>query len=101
MSVTLNVVTIKTNLEQPFPPPPSEETVMYTFTNYVLTGKIVSQESVVSENGLERTYSVVLVSQEALDEYLADAFIDENHRAERNKWCEDNGLTKVGNVITE
>lgn len=101
MSVTLHVVTTKTNLEQSFPPPPSEETVMYTFTNYILTGKIVSQESTVSENGLDRTYSVILVSQEALDEYLEDAFLNENHRAERNKFCEDNGLTKVRSVTTE
>jgi len=101
MTVKLSVVTTKTNLEQAFPPPPSEETVMHTFTNYILTGKIVSQESVLSDDGLSRTYSVIFSSEAALTEYLADKFIDENHRAERSAFCVEHGLTKVRTITQE
>jgi hypothetical protein len=101
MPVKFSVVTAKTNIEQPFPSPPSEETVMYTFTNYILTGKMVSQESVVSEDGLERTYTVTFVSKEALNEYLDDKFLDENHRSERTAFCDEHGLTKVRTIVLE
>jgi glucokinase len=101
MPVKLSVVTAKTNLEQTFPMPPSEETVMYTFTNYILTGKMVSQESVVSDDGLERTYSVIFVSEEALNEYLEDKFLDENHRSERTAFCVEHGLTKTRSITID
>jgi glucokinase len=98
MTAKLSVVTTKNNLEQTFPLPPSEETVMYTFTNYILTGKMVSQESVVSDDGLARTYSVIFSSEAALNEYLEDKFIDENHRTERSAFCIEHGLTKTRTI---
>lgn len=101
MTVKLSVVTTKTNLEQTFPLPPSEETVMYTFTNYILTGKMVSQETVVSDDGLARTYSVIFSSEAALNEYLGDKFIDENHRTVQSAFCTAHGLTKIRTVTQE
>jgi hypothetical protein len=98
MPVKLDVVTSKTTFEQSFPMPPSEETVMYIFTNYILTGKIISQESTVSDDGLHRTHSVEFVSEEALNDYLGDQFLDENHRSERTAFCKAQGLTKARSI---
>lgn len=100
MPVKLNVVTTKLNLEQSFPLPPTEEVVTYTFTNYILTGKMVSQDTIVSDDGLIRTYSVVFSSKSTMDEFLADKFINENHRAVQSSFCTEHGLTKT-RIITQ
>jgi len=78
---------------------PRDEYLSHFNTAYKITGKCITENSEVSNNGLTLTYTAEWATIEDYEEYSADPILI-NYWAQRNEYYFENGVT-VGPTVIE
>jgi hypothetical protein len=73
----------------------SDETRLHIRNNYIVTGKIVHSEEVISEDGLSMTITAIFQNEATYNEWMNDTIITEQLRGVGNSYREANGISSV------
>jgi hypothetical protein len=83
---------VRPNTSVNFYAPTDADLRAYLLENYIRTGKMQVPETVISQDGLEQSTTVLFASEETAREWKNDPVVTEKHHTPLEAYCAANGI---------